>query len=66
MIYHNTKMHAWAGRRQAAMLVWISGVRNIADTFYTNDKIDLLSGFGFIYNGVGDPPTLGVTLSMNF
>src|SRR6266403_3761511 len=32
-------------------------VRNISDTFYTKDKIDLLSGFGFIYNRVGDPRT---------
>jgi iron complex outermembrane receptor protein len=41
-------------------------VRNISDTFYTKDKIDLLSGFGFIYNRVGDPRTFGVTLAVNF
>src|SRR5882672_2530649 len=41
-------------------------VRNISDTFYTKDKIDLLSGFGFIYNRVGDPRTFGATLAINF
>jgi iron complex outermembrane recepter protein len=41
-------------------------IRNIADKFYATDKIDLLSGFGYIYNRVGDPRTFGVTASMNF
>jgi iron complex outermembrane receptor protein len=41
-------------------------VRNISNTFYTTDKIDLLSGFGFIYNRVGDPRTFGATLLMGF
>jgi iron complex outermembrane recepter protein len=41
-------------------------VRNIADTFYTTDKIDLLSGFGFIYNRVGNPRTFGATLALHF
>jgi iron complex outermembrane receptor protein len=41
-------------------------VRNIANTFYTTDKIDLLSGFGFIYNRVGDPRTFGATATISF
>jgi len=41
-------------------------VRNIADTFYSTDKIDVTSGFGFIYNRVGDPRTFGATLTANF
>ena len=41
-------------------------MRNIANTFYTTDKIDLLSGFGFIYNRVGDPRTFGATLTVKF
>ena len=41
-------------------------VRNIADTFYATDKIDVTSGFGFIYNRVGDPRTFGATLTANF
>jgi iron complex outermembrane receptor protein len=41
-------------------------IRNIANTFYTTDKIDLLSGFGFIYNRVGDPRTFGATAAINF
>ena len=41
-------------------------MRNIANTFYTTDKIDLLSGFGFIYNRVGDPRTFGATLTIKF
>jgi len=47
----------------AGVDLWI---RNIANTFYTTDKIDLLSGFGFIYNRVGDPRTFGATVSMKF
>jgi len=41
-------------------------IRNIANTFYATDKIDLLSGFGFIYNRLGDPRTFGATVSMKF
>jgi hypothetical protein len=41
-------------------------VRNIADTFYATDKIDVTSGFGFIYNRVGDPRTFGATVTANF
>jgi len=41
-------------------------VRNVADTFYSTDKIDLISGFGFIYNRVGDPRTFGITATLNF
>ena len=47
----------------AGVDLWI---RNISNTFYTTDKIDLLSGFGFIYNRVGDPRTFGATLAINF
>jgi iron complex outermembrane receptor protein len=47
----------------AGVDLWI---RNIANTFYTTDKIDLLSGFGFIYNRVGDPRTFGATLAISF
>jgi iron complex outermembrane receptor protein len=41
-------------------------IRNIADTFYATDKIDLISGFGFIYNRVGDPRTFGITGTYGF
>ena len=47
----------------AGVDLWI---RNIANTFYATDKIDLLSGFGFIYNRLGDPRTFGATVSMKF
>ena len=47
----------------AGVDLWI---RNISNTFYTTDKIDLLSGFGFIYNRVGDPRMFGATVSINF
>lgn len=41
-------------------------IRNITNTFYATDKIDVTSGFGFIYNRVGDPRTFGATLSARF
>jgi iron complex outermembrane receptor protein len=40
--------------------------RNIANKFYANDKIDLLSGFGYIYNRIGEPRTFGATLNLSF
>lgn len=48
---------------KAGVDLWM---RNIANTFYTTDKIDLLSGFGFIYNRVGDPRTFGATATIKF
>jgi iron complex outermembrane receptor protein len=41
-------------------------VRNITDKFYATDKIDVTSGFGFIYNRVGNPRTFGATVSASF
>lgn len=41
-------------------------VRNITNTFYANDKIDVRSGFGFVYNRIGEPRTYGITLDASF
>jgi iron complex outermembrane receptor protein len=37
-------------------------VKNAAQQFYFTSRVDLLAGFGFIYNHIGNPRTYGVTL----
>jgi hypothetical protein len=38
----------------------------MTDAFYSTDKIDVTSGFGLLYNKVGDPRTFGATITANF
>ena len=40
--------------------------RNITNTFYAHDRIDVSSGFGFIYNRIGEPRTYGATFEVSF
>ena len=37
-------------------------VKNAAQQFYFTSRVDLLAGFGFIYNHIGNPRTYGITL----
>ncbi len=47
--------------------VTVSGwVKNAAQQFYFTSRVDLLAGFGFIYNHIGNPRTYGVTLGYKF
>ena len=48
----NARVGWKSGSDKVGVDLWI---RNIGDKFYATDKIDLLSGFGYIYNRVGDP-----------
>ena len=41
-------------------------VKNAAQQFYFTSRVDLLAGFGFIYNHIGNPRTYGVTLGYKF
>lgn len=41
-------------------------MRNITNSFSSTNKIDVTSGFGFIYNRVGEPRTFGATLRASF
>jgi iron complex outermembrane receptor protein len=59
----NARLGWKTGSGKVGVDLWM---RNIANTFYTTDKIDLLSGFGFIYNRVGDPRTFGATATVSF
>lgn len=43
--------------------VW---TKNAAQQFYFTSRVDLLAGFGFIYNHIGNPRTYGVTLGYKF
>ena len=48
---------------KAGVDVW---VRNMTNTFYAHDRIDVSSGFGFVYNRIGEPRTYGATFQLNF
>jgi iron complex outermembrane receptor protein len=41
-------------------------VKNAAQQFYFTSRVDLLAGFGFIYNHIGTPRTYGGTLGYKF
>lgn len=40
--------------------------KNLADKQYFTSRVDLLAGFGFDYNHIGNPRTYGITLGMEF
>lgn len=40
--------------------------KNLADKQYKTSRVDLLAGFGFDYNHVGNPRTYGITVGMQF
>lgn len=40
--------------------------KNLTDEQYKTSRVDLLAGFGFDYNHVGNPRTYGITVGMNF
>ncbi|MDK2758991.1 MAG: TonB-dependent receptor [Blastomonas fulva] len=40
--------------------------KNLANTFYFTSRIDLLAGFGFDYNHIGNPRTFGGTIGYKF
>jgi iron complex outermembrane receptor protein len=41
-------------------------VKNAANQFYFTSRIDLLAGYGYIYNHIGAPRTFGGTLGYKF
>ena len=41
-------------------------VKNAAQRFYYTSRVDLLAGFGYIYNHIGTPRTYGVSLGYKF
>ncbi len=40
--------------------------KNLTDKFYFTSRVDLLAGFGFDYNHIGNPRTYGVTVGVKF
>lgn len=40
--------------------------RNLGNKFYFTSRVDLLAGFGFDYNHIGNPRTYGLTLGAKF
>jgi iron complex outermembrane receptor protein len=48
---------------KASIDLW---ARNLTNTFYASDRIDVSSGFGFIYNRIGEPRTYGATFGFSF
>lgn len=40
--------------------------KNLADKFYFTSRVDLLAGFGFDYNHIGNPRMYGVTVGAKF
>ncbi|WP_298198358.1 TonB-dependent receptor [Novosphingobium sp.] len=40
--------------------------RNLTNRFYFTSRVDLLAGFGFDYNHIGNPRTYGVTVGAKF
>lgn len=40
--------------------------KNLGDRFYYTQRTDLLSGFGYVYNHLGNPRTYGITASARF
>ncbi|MDY0068130.1 MAG: TonB-dependent receptor [Steroidobacteraceae bacterium] len=41
-------------------------VKNLTDTFYRTNRIDITENFGYIYNHVNEPRTYGVTFDVKF
>ncbi|WP_255504592.1 TonB-dependent receptor [Novosphingobium sp. EMRT-2] len=46
-----------------SLSVW---AKNLGNKFYFTSRVDLLAGFGFDYNHIGNPRTFGVTLGAKF
>lgn len=40
--------------------------KNLSDKFYFTSRVDLLAGFGFDYNHIGNPRTYGITVGAKF
>ena len=40
--------------------------KNLGNKFYFTSRVDLLAGFGFDYNHIGNPRTYGVTVGAKF
>ena len=40
--------------------------KNLTNKQYFTSRVDLLAGFGFDYNHIGNPRTYGITLGMEF
>lgn len=40
--------------------------KNLTNTFYHTNKIDILDGFGYIYNHVNEPRTYGIMFDVKF
>ena len=59
----NARLGWRSGNDRFGLDLWM---RNITDTFYATDRIDVTSGFGFVYNRVGDPRTFGATFNARF
>ena len=41
-------------------------IKNAAEQFYFTSRVNLLGGFGFVYNHIGNPRSYGVTLGYKF
>ena len=55
-------------RWESADRRWNASVwaKNLADAFYYTARGDLMSGFGFDYNHIGNPRTFGATVGIRF
>jgi len=40
--------------------------KNLTNTFYHTNKIDVMDGWGYIYNHINEPRTYGITFDMKF
>jgi iron complex outermembrane receptor protein len=53
----------WGGDGRYTLSAW---AKNLSNKLYFTSRVDLLAGFGFDYNHIGNPRTYGVTVGAKF
>ncbi|MFA7441235.1 MAG: TonB-dependent receptor [Sphingomonadaceae bacterium] len=59
----NARMRLHPESDRFGVALW---VKNLTNTCYRTNRIDVLEGFGYVYTHVNDPPTYGVTVDIKF
>ncbi|MFA7588467.1 MAG: hypothetical protein WCY11_20155, partial [Novosphingobium sp.] len=59
----NTRMRLHPEEDRFGVALW---VKNLTNTYYRTNRVDVLEGFGYVYTHVNEPRTYGVTLDAKF
>jgi len=59
----NARMRVHPEADRFGVALW---VKNLTNTYYRTNRVDVLEGFGYIYTHINDPRTYGVTVDVKF